>query len=54
MTATIRQNGGVGAIVDGFMRDTKQVLEQDFQVYSMGRDAQGSIYRNQVIRYGCR
>ncbi len=53
MTATIRKNGGVGAIVDGFMRDTKQVLAQDFQVYSMGRDAQGSIYRNQVIRYGC-
>lgn len=53
MTATIRKNGGVGAVIDGYMRDTRQVLEQNFPVFSMGRDAQGSIYRNQVIRYGC-
>ncbi len=51
MTATIKKNGGVGAVVDGYMRDTKQVLEQNFPVFSMGRDAQGSIYRNQVIQY---
>jgi regulator of RNase E activity RraA len=53
MTATIKKNGGVGAVIDGYMRDTRQVLEQNFPVFSMGRDAQGSIYRNQVIRYGC-
>ena len=53
MTARICKNGGVGAIVDGYMRDTRQVLEQNFPVFSMGRDAQGSIYRNQVIRYRC-
>ncbi|HOG00221.1 MAG: 4-hydroxy-4-methyl-2-oxoglutarate aldolase [Betaproteobacteria bacterium ADurb.Bin341] len=51
MTATIRAHGGVGAVIDGYMRDTRQVLEQNFPVFCMGRDAQGSIYRNQVIAY---
>lgn len=51
MTATLRARGAVGAVVDGYMRDTRQVLEQNFPVFSMGRDAQGSIYRNQVIAY---
>lgn len=53
MTATIRHKGAVGAVIDGYMRDTRQVLEQNFPVFCMGRDAQGSLYRNQVIRYGC-
>ncbi len=53
MTATIRKNGGVGAVINGYMRDTRQVLEQNFPVFCMGRDAQGSLYRNLVIRYGC-
>jgi regulator of RNase E activity RraA len=52
MTATIRSNGAVGAVIDGYMRDTRQVLEQNFPVFSRGRDAQGSLYRNQVIEYG--
>ncbi len=51
MTARIIANGGVGAVIDGFMRDTKQVLEQNFPVYSKGRNAMGSIVRNQVIAY---
>jgi regulator of RNase E activity RraA len=53
MTATIRKRGAVGAVIDGYMRDTRQVLDQNFPVFSMGRDAQGSGYRNLVIRYGC-
>jgi len=53
MTATIRHKGAVGAVIDGYIRDTRQILEQNFPVFCMGRDAQGSIYRNQVIRYGC-
>jgi regulator of RNase E activity RraA len=52
MTATIKRRGAVGAVIDGYIRDTRQVLEQDFPVFCMGRDAQGSLYRNQVIRYG--
>jgi regulator of RNase E activity RraA len=53
MTATIKKKGAVGAVIDGYMRDTRQVLEQNFPVFSMGRDAQGSVYRNKVIRYRC-
>ena len=53
MTATVRRKGATGAVIDGYIRDTRQILEQNFPVFSMGRDAQGSIYRNQVIRYGC-
>jgi len=53
MTATVKRRGAVGAVIDGYIRDTRQVLEQDFPVFCMGRDAQGSLYRNQVIRYGC-
>jgi len=52
MTATIKRRGAVGAVIDGYIRDTRQVLEQDFPVFCMGRDAQGSLFRNQVIRYG--
>lgn len=51
MTATIRSHKGVGAVIDGYIRDTRQVLEQNFPVFSMGRDAQGSTYRNHVIAY---
>lgn len=51
MTARLKARGAVGAVVDGYMRDTKQVLEQNFPVFSMGRDAQGSIARNQVIAF---
>ena len=53
MTATIKKNGCVGAVIDGYMRDTRQVLEQNFPVFSMGRNAQGSIARNKVIDYNC-
>lgn len=51
MCAKLRSNKAVGAVIDGPMRDTRQVLEQDFPVFCSGRDAQGSIYRNQVIAY---
>lgn len=51
MTATIRARKGAGAVIDGYMRDTRQVLEQNFPVFCMGRDAQGSVYRNKVIAY---
>jgi len=51
MTATIKRRGAAGAVIDGYMRDTRFVLEQDFPVFSMGRDAQGSLYRNKVIAY---
>ena len=51
MTAKLKANKAVGAVIDGPMRDTRQVLAQNFPVFCTGRDAQGSIYRNQVIAY---
>jgi 4-hydroxy-4-methyl-2-oxoglutarate aldolase len=51
MTATIKARGGKGAIVEGYMRDTREVLEQDFKVWSMGKNAQGSGARNEVVAY---
>jgi len=51
MTATIKARHAAGAVIDGYMRDTKSVLEQDFPVFSMGRDARGSLYRNKVLAY---
>jgi regulator of RNase E activity RraA len=51
MTAAIRARKGAGAVIDGYMRDTRQVLAQDFPVFCMGRDARGSGYRNKVIAY---
>jgi len=52
MTASVKRRGAVGAVIDGYHRDTALVLVQDFPVYSRGRDARGSAFRNQVIRYG--
>lgn len=51
MTATIKSRGGIGAIIDGYMRDTREVLSQDFPVWCMGHDAQGSGARNEVVAY---
>ena len=51
MTAKLKANKAVGAVIDGPMRDTRQVLAQNFPVFCTGRDAQGSVARNQVIAY---
>ena len=36
LTATSQQRGAVGAVVDGYHRDTAQVLERNFPVFSWG------------------
>ena len=36
LTATAKARGAAGAVVDGFHRDTPQVLRQDFSVFSCG------------------
>ena len=36
LTATARTRGAVGAVVNGYHRDTPQVLEQNWPVYSRG------------------
>lgn len=53
MTATARVREGVGAIIDGFHRDTPRVLEQDWPVFSRGRFAQDAAVRSKVVDFRC-
>lgn len=53
LTATAKARGGNGAVVDGYHRDTPQVLEQDWPVFSSGCYAQDSSVRTQVVDYRC-
>ncbi|MCI8358032.1 MAG: RraA family protein [Lachnospiraceae bacterium] len=53
LTATARTRGGNGAVVDGWHRDTPQVLEQNWPVFSWGCYAQDSSVRTQVVDYRC-
>lgn len=52
LTATARVRGATGAVVDSFHRDTPQVLEQDFPVFSRGAYGQDAGARSVVIDYG--
>jgi regulator of RNase E activity RraA len=54
LTATARQRGAAGAVVDGYHRDTPKVLEQEFPVFSLGAYAQDSAVRSTVLDYRCR
>lgn len=53
LTATARTRGGNGAVVDGWHRDTPQVLEQNWPVFSWGCYAQDSSVRTQVVDFRC-
>ena len=53
MTAAAKARGAVGAVVNGFHRDTPQVLEQQFPTFSRGCYAQDSGVRMQVIDFRC-
>ncbi len=53
LTATARSRGANGAVINGYHRDTPQVLEQDWPVFSRGRFAQDSAVRTKVIDYRC-
>jgi len=53
LTATARSRKAVGAVVNGFHRDTPQVLEQNWPVCSRGTYAQDSSVRTQVVDYRC-
>lgn len=53
LTATARTRGGNGAVVDGWHRDTPQVLEQNWPVFSWGCYAQDSSVRTKVVDYRC-
>lgn len=54
LTAASKARGAVGAVVDSWHRDTPQVLEQDFPVFSRGSWAQDSSVRTQVVDFRCR
>lgn len=53
LTATARMRGAVGAVANGFHRDTPKVLEQDWPVFTRGRFAQDSSVRTKVVDYRC-
>ncbi len=54
MTATARTRGAVGAVVNGYHRDTPQVLAQNWPVFSRGSWAQDSGPRMKVVDFRCR
>jgi regulator of RNase E activity RraA len=53
LTATARARGATGAVVDGWHRDTPQVLAQNWPVFSWGPYAQDSSVRTQVVDFRC-
>ena len=53
LTATAKKRGAAGAVINGYHRDTKMMLEQNFSVFSRGRFAQESGVRTKVIDYRC-
>ena len=53
LTATARTRGAAGAVLNGWHRDTPQVLEQNWPVFSCGCYAQDSSVRTQVVDYRC-
>lgn len=53
LTATARTRKAAGAVVNGWHRDTPQVLEQNWPVFSCGCYAQDSSVRTQVVDFRC-
>lgn len=53
LTASAIRNGAAGAVVDGYHRDTPQVLEQKFPVFSRGPYAQDSAPRMKIADWRC-
>lgn len=51
LTATARRRGAAGAVVDGYHRDTRGVLAQDWPVFSRGSYAQDAGVRKSVLDY---
>lgn len=53
LTATARTRKAAGAVVNGWHRDTPQVLAQNWPVFSCGCYAQDSSVRTQVVDFRC-
>jgi Demethylmenaquinone methyltransferase len=54
LTATAKTRGSVGAVLNGWHRDTPQVLEQNWPVFSCGCYALDSSVRTQVVDFRCK
>lgn len=52
MTAASKARGARGAVIDGGLRDTMQVLAQDFPVFYKYRTSNGTLARCKIIGYG--
>ncbi len=53
LTSTARRRGAVGAIINGFHRDTPRVIEQNWPVFSRGGFSQDASVRAKVVDYRC-
>lgn len=53
LTAAAKTRGAAGAVLDGYTRDTPQVLAQNFSVFARGRWAQDSSIRTYVFDFRC-
>ncbi len=51
MSTAARARGATGALLNGFIRDTKGILEMNFPVFCTGRYAQDQKGRGRVIDY---
>jgi regulator of RNase E activity RraA len=54
MSTAARNRGAVGAVVDGYSRDTRGILALNFPTFSYGRYAQDQRPRGKVIDFRCR
>lgn len=53
LTAAAKVRGAAGAVLDGYTRDTPQVLSQEFPVFAQDRWGQDSSIRTNVINFRC-
>ena len=53
MSTRARSLGATGAVLDGYHRDTREILELQFPVFSAGSYAQDQRVRGRVIDYRC-
>lgn len=53
MSTCAKNRGAAGAVVDGYSRDTRGILETGFPVFSYGRYAQDQRPRGKVMDFRC-
>ncbi|MCA1809545.1 MAG: RraA family protein [Lentisphaerae bacterium] len=54
MSMAARNRGAAGAVVNGYSRDTRGILEMGFPTFSMGRYGQDQRPRGKVVDFRCR